>query len=478
MLIKKITNLFWFFTLIFLPFTSLPLAGKILHSQMVAAPSIIFLAIIGIIWFLPSIRKHKLNVTVVPMVIFFAYCVITSCLAFFSNIPIQKNFALLNSNLEAYATLLIGISFYIIPLHFIQSKQMLQNSLKFIYLGFLPLFVWSILQFGYDQIGGGFPNWMVGFQGIISTSGTLFAGRITGFAYEPSWVAHQLNMFYFPILLGSTLTSYTTFKKRIGGITAENILLLCSIILLFLSKSRIGWITFIVCVFYVFFVINKKTIATLKTKYIFLQRNIWNFLLFITVIILLVAALGTGLFISSKIDPRMEQVLNPKTYQKQSVLSIANEFFFAERILYWQTGWNLFNDYPITGIGLGNYGFYFEKYMPSFAWALDEPRALIYQAFYQANNKNLWTRLLSESGIIGFLIFISWLIILWLQANSFTRDHPLISATWGYIMKIALIALLFEGFSVDSFALPYLWLILGISASSLRIQSQDKLIEV
>ncbi len=77
---------------------------------------------------------------------------------------------------------------------------------------------------------------------------------------------------------------------------------------------------------------------------------------------------------------------------------------FAERILYWETGWNIFNDHPLIGVGLGNYGFYFEKYMPAFASALDEPREILFRANYQANNKNLWTRLLSETGIIGFII--------------------------------------------------------------------------
>lgn len=471
MFTKKIINLIWYITLVLLPFTSLPIAGKILHSQMVASPSIIFLGLLAIFWFLPYILTHKLNLAIVPIIVFFAFSILSSCLAFFYNIPIQKNFNLANSSLEAYATLIIGISFFIISLHFIRTNQLLHRSLQLIYLGFFPLFFWSLLQFAYDQLGTGFPSWMVSIQSAISTSGTLFVGRITDFAYEPSWVAHQLNIFYLPLLLGSSLTSFSVIKKRIGFVTLENILLICSIFLLFLSKSRIGWITFIVCAFYVFIVFNKNRIDILRNKYLFLKRKSWNFLMSITLIGLMIGALVTGLFISSKIDPRMEQVLNPKTYQKQSLLSIANEFFFAERILYWQTGWNIFNDYPIMGIGLGNYGYYFEKYMPSFAWALDEPRALIFQSTYQANNKNLWTRLLSETGIIGFLIFVSWLISLWLKADSLTKDKPLNSSTWGFIMKIALIALLFEGFSIDSFAMPYLWLILGISASTFRLQN-------
>ncbi len=41
----------------------------------------------------------------------------------------------------------------------------------------------------------------------------------------------------------------------------------------------------------------------------------------------------------------------------------------------------------------------------------------------------------------------------------------------GHVMKIALIALIFEGFSIDSFALPYIWINLWhLQCFILRIQ--------
>jgi O-antigen ligase len=157
----------------------------------------------------------------------------------------------------------------------------------------------------------------------------------------------------------------------------------------------------------------------------------------------------------------METLFEVETYQNRNLFSIANEFVFAERILYWQTGWHVFNDYPIFGVGLGNVGFFFEEYMPSFAWALDEPRHLIYQANYQGNVKNLWIRLLSETGIIGFLCFGTWLILLFLRSYQFQRNESHLHKYWGLVGKIALLTLLIEGFSIDSFALPYYWIIFG-----------------
>ena len=170
----------------------------------------------------------------------------------------------------------------------------------------------------------------------------------------------------------------------------------------------------------------------------------------------------------------MKNVLDIATYKDRPVLSIANEFLFAERILYWQTGWNIFNDYPITGVGLGNSGFFFEKYMPSFAWALDEPRDLIFRADYQGNNKNMWTRLLSETGMIGFTIFISWLILLWTQAKILLQNKSKNWYFWGLVGMVSLIAFIFESFSLDSFALPYYWLIFGLVTAAFKLSENSK----
>jgi O-antigen ligase len=162
----------------------------------------------------------------------------------------------------------------------------------------------------------------------------------------------------------------------------------------------------------------------------------------------------------------MESLFEVDTYQNRNLFSIANEFVFAERILYWQTGWHVFNDYPIFGVGLGNVGFFFEEYMPSFAWALDEPRHLIYQANYQGNVKNLWIRLLSETGIIGFSCFGIWLMLLLLRSYQFQRKESRLHNYWGLVGKIAILTLLIEGFSIDTFALPYYWIIFGFVSNN------------
>jgi len=470
---KKVIDFLWVALLILLPFTSLPLASKILQSKMVAAPSILPLFFLILLFVIPIIFLGKLKEISFPLLLFLIYCVLSTTIAQFSTIPIDKDFNVFRNIAEAYITLLIGIAFFVLPVHYLETHKQISKTLRVIYFTFLPVFFWSLFQFVFENFFGGYPLWMENFQKFFSTSGLLYDGRVTGFAFEPSWLANQLNMLYIPFFLGSLLSGYTIFKKKLFHISLETIFLLASIFLLFLTKSRIGWITFIFCFLYVILAFYKDLMKKLRNRFMTFKKKMWDYVIPVLLVIILISIIFSGIYISSKFDPRMERVLKIETYKNRDFNSIANEFLFAERILYWETGWKIFNDHPMIGVGQGNYGFYFEKYMPAFAYVLDEPRDILFRANYQANNKNLWTRLLSETGIIGFIIYVTWMILLWNQGSELKKKQNQTSIFFGHVMKIALIALVFEGFSIDSFALPYIWMIFGICSASFYIFQQD-----
>ncbi len=470
---KKVIDFLWVVLLILLPFTSLPLASKILQSKMVAAPSILPLFLLILFSVLPIFLFGKLKEISRPLILFLIYCVFSTTIAQFATIPIIKEFNIFKNIAEAFITLLIGIAFFVLSIHFLENHKQILKTIRLIYFTFLPVFFWSLLQFVIGNFYGGFPVWMENVQKFFSTSGLLYEGRVTGFAFEPSWLAHQLNMLYIPLFLGSYLSGYTIFKKKLFHISLETIFLFASILLLFLTKSRIGWITFIFCFLYAIMLIYKDLMKTLRIRYLTFRKKIWDFVIPVFFVIILISIIISGIFISSKFDPRMEKVLNIETYKNRDFITIANEFLFAERILYWETGWNIFNDHPLIGVGLGNYGFYFQQYMPAFASILDEPREILFRANYQANNKNLWTRLLSETGIIGFIIYVSWLILLWVQGSELKKKQNQSAIFMGHVLKIALIALIFEGFSIDSFALPYIWIIFGICSASFYVINME-----
>lgn len=467
--LKNQGEFFWYGLLLFFPFTSLPIASKILHSEMVAAPSIIFLFILIPFFIVALIKKStSLKRISYPILVFGIFAVVSSVLSFWLPIPIQKDFSVLRNILEGLATLFIGISFYLISIKFFQSEEIIRKSFRIIIFSFIPLLIWCLLQFIFGQILDDYPNWMVQFQKLLTTSGLLYKNRITGFAYEPSWLAHQMNMFYLPIWFGSSITRKSAFQKWKNKLIIEDFLLLTSILILFFTKSRVGYITFVFSLSYLFYLLNQVLIKNLKIKFKLHERKVLIKLLPIVLIIIYILLLIIGLFFFSRFDSRMESIFNPDTYKNRNIYSIANDFVFAERILYWQTGWKIFNNFPIFGVGLDNSGFFFRDYLPPFAWALDEPRHLIFQATYQGNIKNLWFRLLSETGISGFICFITWLILIFFNSNQNQKSVQPENRYLGIVGKLVLIAILVEGFSIDSFALPYYWIILGLVSTHFK----------
>jgi hypothetical protein len=135
-------------------------------------------------------------------------------------------------------------------------------------------------------------------------------------------------------------------------------------------------------------------------------------------------------------------------------------------MIYWITGWHIFQLYPLLGVGLGNAGFFFPSQLPASAWASVEVRNLLFRIKAFPNIKSLWVRLLAETGIVGFALFATWIYILFRSALlSYRSQDPMIK-TLALAGQLSLVALLAEGFSVDSFAMPYLWAMAGIVAAT------------
>jgi len=57
--------------------------------------------------------------------------------------------------------------------------------------------------------------------------------------------------------------------------------------------------------------------------------------------------------------------------------------------------------------------------------------------------------------------------------GSLQRRRSPVLGVFGLAGQLAVLAFLVEGFSIDSFALPYLWVTLGLAASAWRVRDQS-----
>lgn len=482
-LYQKTIKLIWYLMLFILPVTSMPLVAKILKSDTVAVPSILFLFFLTLFWLLPYLHKSgtlsKLNL---PLFIFVLSAFVSTICAFFIEIPTFKNFSFFRNNLQSLITLAIGFCFFIVASTLPHDEKVLRNSLRVInWSGFIML-VWAGVQIFSWLTYHKYFQWMFDFQGLFS-SRVLYHNRATGFALEPSWFSHQLNMLYLPLWLAASIRRYSSHAVRFFGLSIENCLLFAGVTALFFTLSRGGFLAFLSMMTLIFVFINvwliKKIRSAWMEKVKIRKKSIHNFSKIVTIILALLFIIAylslilLGAFVLSRIDPRMKNLFDFKTDKENPLLTYFNNLQFGERAVYWLSGWEIFGDHPILGVGLGNAGFFFPSKITPYGWTLIEIRRLMYEYDVLLNIKSLWVRILAEIGLVGFSIYLSWLILLLSAFVRVLREGKGMYATLGLAGIFVIIALPAEGFSIDSFALPYLWISLGLAVSAKHLSTES-----
>lgn len=474
---RKASEGLWLVLVLLLPITSMPLVVRLVRSDVVASPSILFLAILLLIWFLPFVwRKGKLPRQSLPLFAFGMIAIIATSLANFQTIPPYKDISVLRNSVTSLVTLAIGISFYLLASVYPNSEEKLQRTLRLLNWSGLIVILWSLAQTAAWYGWGRYPEWLRTIHGWYSV-GTLFRQRTTGFALEPSWLAHQLNLLFLPFWLAAVVRRQSVHRRRLFKyFIFEDLLLVFGALVLWLTLSRVGLIAFLLMLAYLLVRANvwlkirvqgwvwqrwQKDASRVKLRQQVISWGITTIML----AIYLGLFLGVG-FTLSKIDPRMADLFNFSLTGENPLLAYANSLNFSSRLVYWEGGWNIFNDHPLFGVGLGNAGFFFPDKLSGYAWWLIEVRDLVFRSSVLLNVKSLWVRLLTETGIVGFSFFVAWYYLLWQTGRALEKELQSQRKMVSLAGQLLVIAFIIEGFSVDSFAMPYVWFSAGLVTSA------------
>jgi hypothetical protein len=310
----------------------------------------------------------------------------------------------------------------------------------------------------------------------------LYRARATGLAFEPSWLAHQLNMLYLPLWAGAALRGTTVHRWRWRFVTFERLLLAGGLLALIFSVSRVGLLAPLLCILLLAAWGAWKLAHRLQARLMSgsraagWRRRVVGAAAWVG-IGLGFLILAAGFFVTaavglSRYDPRMQTMFDLTALRSGSFAEYANQLIFAERVIYWETGWAIFNDFPWLGVGLGNSGFYFPQKLSAYSWGLTEVRQILFEWDTLPNSKSLWVRLPAETGIFGTGFFLSWLYLCAVSAVSLLRRKDL-GGTLGLAGVFVLIGLLSEGISLDTFALPYFWVMFALVAASAARQANS-----
>jgi hypothetical protein len=470
----------WCLLLLSIPVTSAPQVASLLGENAVSPLALIPLVLISLSWFIPYVaRGGRLPAYSWPFLAFVALAAVSALAA--TGLPIYpyKGEDIVTREVRALATVIISLGFYWSAAAIPHSDDEFRTSLRVLYAGGIVMMAWSSVQAWVFLSGRTHvPLWLTNWHHFLSIRDPL-VDRVTGLAFEPSWLGDQLVVLYLPLWLGSVLSRSSSFSRSKGFLSVELLLTLWGTGILLLTKSRISLLSLLMVGLAVYAVGCWRAAGKLSRRLadfarVFrseASRRALRLALEGVGLSLLAVVIVGGALIAGKVDRRMAHLTTLPDllteirhfYPNDVPYELANRLAFAERVVYWADGFRVFEQYPILGVGLGNTGFFFEQSLPDYGHSLTEIRNVLGAVDVGfPNPKNLWVRLLAETGIGGFSSFAVWLGLLTLAAWESWRNGSPVRKVIGLAGLFALVAQVGEGFSLDSFALPHLWVMLGL----------------
>ncbi|NIM95451.1 MAG: hypothetical protein GTO18_17275 [Anaerolineales bacterium] len=475
----------WIVLLMTIPITSFPLVSQYFGYSTVSPLPAVPLILLLIVWLLPYfLRGGRFPTVAVPLIVFVLIAILSSLRAPFLEIYPFKGFSVLGREVRALLTLAVGISFYLVAITLPNSDERLRKSLRWLYIGAIIMLLWSSVQvyrlpYSYNPP----PVTLNNFHRLFSIT-NLFRDRVTGFAYEPSWLADQLTVLYLPLWLASVINGYTVFGSKSRRISVELLLFLWGCVVLFFTYSRIGLLAFTAAIAILLLFGSWRWIddqAERRSSGGRWSKGQWKIILWFCLILIIVIFTVGVVSLAALTNERIRGIMS---VDLQSILNserlpviynLANHLEYAERLLYWISAFLIFSRYPLIGIGLGNMGFLFRDVVPAFGYYLPEILMILRPGRVAiANTKSLWMRLLSETGLLGILSFMSWNVVMAISSLTLVREWKGIFAVIGLAGALAITAFLFEGFSLDTFALPQLWIIMGFLSAAVTLRQSRK----
>lgn len=470
---QKGVNALWVAFILLLPLTSSPQVAALAGGTMVAAPSGLIAVLLLLIWLLPLIlRNMPFQRHLLPLLLFIASVFLSTIIGMWREIPPFKGINPLRENIESILTVFLGVSFYLAAYFWLReknSKKDFKLVLRLITYGGIATIVKALAEVVIWRVYGTWPDWYRSAHNLI-VSGTLFRDRVVAFTFEPSWLADQLNLLFLPYWLASALTRFSAFKRRLWKFQVEDICLVLGAAVLFFTLSRLGYISFLLMIGVL--ILRGTGWLTRRVQEWLTERNArfkgeqagksLRAGLLAVVGLFYIGMFIAAAFVFSRLDHRSREIFN---FTNFNMMKYAERLSFGARITYWWGGWNIFNDHPMLGVGLGNAGFYLPEALPAYAWRLIEIRELMFHTNYALNLKSLWVRLLAETGIVGFAAFLSFVLMILFMALSLKRREKRFAKFTGWMGLFGMAAFLVEQFSLDTFALPYFWVTFAFIAA-------------
>lgn len=415
----------WFLSLLLMPlstFIFIPINTEV--------KPISFFSVFLLFLLITIFQTRKLSIfkarEVLILIIFIIYLIFQSIFLF----VFKQDYSFFNSA-KTLISLFVGFIFYVTFRIMNLSKSDYIFSEKIILLAISISVFFAIFQFLALSY---FPSFLYSanlINNFFFGTNLISNDRFSGLSPEPAWLCGQLILLMIPLTLSRILSKeslgYIFSYRNRGIIKIEFLYFLIGIIGVIISGSRTGIFGLILIFLFSAFTLIK--VNKLNLTFIF-------FIPIVFTIILL-----------SFFNSYNQAVINALS-EYNSFVNFSNMANFAPRYSLFVASVDIFKENLFFGIGAGQFGFYYPKYVQE--WALSSPEVLRWIDSDNANPKNFILRLCVEFGIFGTLIFL-YFLFLHFNKNCLDLRYKIMRSS----IFAAVICYFFEG---DSFALPYLWL--------------------
>ena len=470
-LIQKVA---WALFLVCLPITSFPFYPKVMGGSALVRPLSLFpLILLVLLVTLPRLMREPLPSTLLVLLPFVLVAIASSLISTLRGIETTSSITPIGRILRALFTLVIGAAMYFTVSLYPRTDGDLRAALRWLYAGFAIALFWGSLQAVYVvDFDSTYFHTLQRLQAYISTR-KLFTVRVSGMTYEPNWFAEQISALLLPWLLASVLSGYSAFRLRWRWLTLEWVLIVWAVVVLAFTFSRAGIAILFLVAFtgFLFF----RDHSQHQPREVRRGRKFWLMRGLEAAVVL--TALGAFVFLAGLKNEFFSRIWNYWDNVKQANLSDYFEYLgFGARFRYGDAAYETYEAYPILGVGLGNYAFYFPQMMPDTPLATSPEllRLLLPEGNRERliTPKNFYLRLLAETGLVGLGVFIAFLVallgcalFLWFSSD---REQKF----WGRASLLGLIAFVVSAISFDSFAIPNMWVVFGLTTSAAWIFSR------
>jgi O-antigen ligase len=471
--LERLAAILWGLALLTLPVTSFPYFPFFGPDTQVRPLSLYpTLALFPVLVIQLWRRKIKLwDESLTPLLVFMLIALLASALgALYAPLELRGQ-TYWGRVLRAWITLALGLMFFLYAIWMSRSPGQLRSSLRWLYSGLAISFIWGILQFLSNATLWVSKAAISRVQDLFTiTSSASWGLRTPGFALEPSWLAGQLACLYLPWLFASLLNGYRISRHR----WLEFVLLGMACISLILTYSRGGIALAFAATFLTALLTGREHLLRLWRWWLEpfhragspAKPSGLSWTVRLGALFLLVAGVGGAFYILSRSDYFTQLWRSQKT----DVVSYIVDIYAGPRLAYAWAALRAFAAHPWSGVGLGASGFYILRFLPDWSRTMI-PETTIYlnpQSGAFLNPKNLYARLLAETGVFGFAAFVTFYFYLLGKVRSWLQDKE--RRLLGVAGLFTWFALALSFFTQDSFAMPSLWvnfgILLGLAAAS------------